>query len=149
MREPMSRRTLVAVAAVACLVSFGARAQDKTVQFHGTLDGASEVPPNQTQGTGKVTATLDRKTHTLTYEVTYDGLSGPAAAAHFHGPAAPGKNGGVQVPIQPPLASPIHGAAKLSAQQAKELLDNKWYVNIHTQANKGGEIRGQVLHGGP
>lgn len=146
----MSRRMLVTAAAVACLISFGARAQDRTVQFHATLDGASEVPPKETQATGKATATLDRGTKILTYDITYEGLSGAPSAMHFHGPAAPGQNSGVQVPIPAPLTSPVHGTtAALSDQQVQQLLDNKWYVNVHTKANPGGELRGQLLHGGP
>lgn len=146
----MSRRTLLAAAALACLVSFGARAQDRTVQFHATLNGESEAPPKQTEATGTMTGTLDRNTGVLTYEITYQGLSAPPSAMHFHGPAGPGQNAGVLVPINPPLASPIHGATpKLNDQQITQLLDNKWYINVHTRANPGGEIRGQVLHGGP
>src|SRR5260370_5359109 len=74
----MSRRMLFAAAAVACFVSFGARAQ--TVQFHATLEGASEVPPAQTQASGTATATLNRGTKILTYDITYKDLSGPPSA---------------------------------------------------------------------
>jgi len=69
---------------------------------------------------------------------------------HFHGPAQSGQNAGVQVPIQAPLNSPVHGATgQLSDEQVKQLLNSDWYVNVHTKANPGGEIRGEVLHGGP
>lgn len=146
----MSRRTLLAAAGLACLLSFGARAQDRTVQFHATLDGKSEVPPKPSDAAGTMTGTLDRNTGILTYEITYQGLSGAPTAMHFHGPAGPGQNAGVEEPIPAPLNSPVHGAtSKLSEEKLKELLDNKWYVNVHTAASKGGEIRGQVLHGGP
>jgi hypothetical protein len=47
------------------------------------------------------------------------------------------------VPITP-AASPFEGSATLNDAQANELLAGKWYVNVHTEANKGGEIRGQV-----
>lgn len=143
----MSRRMLFAAAAVACFVSLGARAQ--TVQFHATLEGASEVPPKQTQASGTATATLDRGTKILTYDITYKDLSGPPSAMHFHGPAGPGQNSGVQVPIASPLASPVHGTtAPLSDQQVQQVMDNKWYVNVHTKANPGGELRGQLTQGG-
>lgn len=143
----MSRRMLLTAAAVACLVSFGARAQ--TVQFHATLAGTSEVPPKQTEASGTATATLDRGTKILTYDITYQGLSGPASAMHFHGPAGPSQNSGVQVPIPAPLTSPVHGTtAALSDQQVQQLMDNKWYVNVHTKANPGGELRGQLTQGG-
>jgi hypothetical protein len=79
----------------------------------------------------------------LTYNVTYEGLSGPAVAAHIHGPAAPGANGPPVVPFAN-AASPITGTATLTDAQAADLAAGKWYVNVHTAANKGGEIRGQI-----
>ena len=53
----------------------------------------------QTSGTGEVTATYDSASKKLTWKGTYTGLTGPATAAHFHGPAPAGKNAGVMVPI--------------------------------------------------
>ena len=89
-------------------------------------------------------ATLDKGTNVLTWKITYSGLSGPATMAHFHGPAMPGSNAGVAVPFSSPV-SPIEGSATLSAMQVADLMAGKWYANIHTAANPGGEIRGQVL----
>jgi hypothetical protein len=63
-------------------------------------------------------------------------------AAHFHSGES-GKNGPIVVPITP-ATSPFEGSATLTDPQADELLAGKWYVNVHTEANKGGEIRGQV-----
>ena len=71
-------------------------------------------------------------------------LSGDATAAHFHGPADAGANAGVAVPIKG-TASPMAGSAAITDAQAAELLAGKWYINVHTAANKNGEIRGQVL----
>jgi hypothetical protein len=113
--------------------------------FSATLNGATEVPPKSPAGTGELLATLDTATKTLTYTLTYQGLTGPATAAHFHGPAAAGANAGVVVPIAPPLDNPVHGSAKLTDAQIKDLEAGKWYANVHTAANPGGEIRGQVL----
>lgn len=130
-----------AVAVLAAgLLSFAARAQS----FTARLDGAREVPPNQTKGAGELTAKLDPATRMLTYTLTYHGLTGPAFAAHFHGPAGPGANAGIQVPIKLG-ANPDRGSAKLSEAQIKELDAGKWYVNVHTKAHPGGEIRGQVM----
>src|SRR5450756_2052938 len=70
-------------------------------------------------------------------------LTGPATAAHFHGPAPEGKNAGVMVPISP-NGPAFEGSATLNDAQAKALVDGDMYVNIHTAANKGGEIRGQL-----
>lgn len=72
------------------------------------------------------------------------GLSGPATAAHFHGPASAGANAGVVVPFAN-AASPIEGQATITAAQAADLMAGRWYANIHTAANPGGEIRGQML----
>lgn len=109
----------------------------------GTLTGAQEVPPVTTGGTGTLDASYDKKSHKLAYTVTYSGLSGPATAAHFHGPAAPGANAGVIVPFAS-AASPIKGEATLTDAQAADLLAGRWYVNVHTRAHPGGEIRSQV-----
>ena len=83
-------------------------------------------------------------THTLTYDVTFEGLTGPAVAAHIHGPAAEGANGPPVVPF-PSATSPIKGTATLTDAQAADLAAGKYYVNVHTAANKGGEIRGTIL----
>ncbi len=64
-------------------------------------------------------------------------------AAHIHGPADPGQNAGVTVPFKV-TASPIKGSKVLTPAQVADLEAGKDYVNIHTAANKGGEIRGQL-----
>ena len=86
-------------------------------------------------------------TYTLRWTVTYSGLSGPATGGHFHGPAMPGQNAPVVVPFTGSLASPISGEKILTPAQASDLLAGKWYVNLHTAANPGGEIRGQARMG--
>lgn len=78
----------------------------------------------------------------LTWKGTYKDLTGPATAAHFHTGDA-GKNGDVAIPISP-NASPFEGSATLTNAQVTDLMAGKMYVNVHTAANKGGEIRGQV-----
>jgi hypothetical protein len=139
----MKTASTLLTALAACLISSASFAAD--LQFAATLNGATEVPPKTTAGTGDLLATLDTTTKTLTYTLTYEGLTGPATMAHFHGPAAVGANAGVAVPIAPPLANPIHGSVKLTDAQIKDLEAGKWYTNIHTAANPGGEIRGQVM----
>jgi len=143
MKRNSSIRSAAMVAALA-LVSFAARAE--TIKLKATLDAATEVPPKTSSGTGTVTATLDTATELFTYHIEFKDLTGPATAAHFHGPAAVGANARPQVPIKmDPVTSPIDGTATLTTDQAKDLLDGKWYFNVHTAANPGGEIRGQVV----
>jgi hypothetical protein len=117
-----------------------------TVNYTASLKGSSEVPPTTSKGTGALTAAYDTASKKLTYTATYSGLSGPATAAHFHGPAAEGANAPPVVPVPPTaIASPIKGDATLTDAQAADLAAGKWYFNIHTAENKGGEIRGQVM----
>jgi len=132
------------IGALAALCMFTAGlAHAATLNFSATLIGPSEVPPNTTTGTGQVQATLDTDTKAFTYTVTYSGLTGPAVAAHFHGPAAPGVNA-PPVIMMMTLASPIKGEATLTATQIADLMAGKWYFNVHTAEHKGGEIRGQL-----
>jgi hypothetical protein len=102
------------------------------------------VPPNASGGSGVVVTSLDKGTRMLRYTVTYSGLSGPVTAGHIHGPALPGSNAGVLIPFTGSLASPIQGSATLTEAQVVDLVDGKWYANLHTAANPGGEIRGQI-----
>ncbi len=135
-------RSFVTASAIAC-VSLGAYA--KKIELKATLLSSSEVPPNNSKGHGMLTATVNTETDEFVYHITFEDLTGPAAAAHFHGPAMAGQNAKPQVPIKTsPIVSPIDGSATLTADQVKDLLAGKWYFNIHTAQNPGGEIRGQV-----
>lgn len=116
----------------------------EVVQYKATLTGATEVPSNDTKGTGTVTAKYDTATKQLSYDVVYSGLTGPATMAHFHSPADPTQNAPPTIPMADP-ASPIHGTATLTDAQADALTGGKMYFNVHTEAHKAGEIRGQVV----
>ena len=133
---------LSATAAVA-LVFAVSTAQAKTWHFTAKLDGASESPATTSKGTGSAKLSFDDATKKLTYEIDYKGLSGDVVAAHFHGPAEKGANGGVELPLTAG-PSPIKGEATLDDAKAADLSAGKWYVNLHTKDNPMGEIRGQV-----
>ncbi|WP_369726507.1 CHRD domain-containing protein [Bradyrhizobium sp. LLZ17] len=121
-----------------------ATASAEVVKLQADLKGGNEVPPNSSSGSGKAEATYDTETKILSYTVTYAGLTGPAMGAHFHGPVEAGKNGGIVLPFKT-VQSPIQGSATLTDNQATDLLAGKWYANIHTAMNPGGELRGQML----
>ena len=114
-------------------------------KMKATLDAKAEVPPNSSAGKGTAEIDYDAASKKLSWKVTYSGLSGPATAAHFHGPAEAGKNAGVAVAIPNATSSPAEGSATLTDAQAADLVAGKYYINIHTAANPGGEIRGQVM----
>ncbi len=122
-----------------CLLSVPAFAQKYTAQLSGT----QEVPPHSdATGTGMATVTLEGDK--ITYTVDYKGLSGPATAGHIHGPAEAGANAGVAIPFKDASTSPITGTATLTPAQVADLKAGKDYVNLHTDKNKGGELRGQL-----
>jgi len=128
-----------------CFLASSAAFAD-TVALKANLQPSSEVPPRVSQGHGTLDATFDTASKSLSWTVTYAGLSSPVTAAHFHGPAPVGQNAKVQVPVpKADLASPMKGSATLDDQQATDLMAGHWYFNIHTEKNPSGELRGQVL----
>lgn len=143
MTSIIQRSTVAAIVFVGA-VALATPSMAAMVNFKASLSGKSEVPPNTTAGTGSVTASYDTDSKKLTWKGSYSGLTGPASAAHFHGPAPAGKNAGVMVPISPNGPS-FEGSATLNDAQAKALMDGDMYVNVHTAANKAGEIRGQLV----
>ena len=138
----MKTTTMLATLALGATVAFAGPAFAEKLK--ATLDGKSETPPNTSAGIGTADIDYDAATKKLSWKVTYSGLTGPATAAHFHGPAGPADKAGVAVAIPNATTSPVEGSAMLTDAQAADLTAGKYYVNIHTAANPGGEIRGQV-----
>jgi hypothetical protein len=140
-------------------VSLNARAA--TVDFTGTLSGAAERPdPAVSPATGTVTAQLngDPGLWFLTYEIVYEGLSGPATVGHIHDAVNPEptppftERFGAPVHDLDSLESPIQGdwtyldaGQPLTDEHVENLLAGRFYVNIHTEQFPNGEIRGQLL----
>lgn len=106
------------------------------------LSPKNEVPPAASTAVGAARVWLDGMT--VKWTVTYSGTTGPVTAGHFHGPAAAGANAGVVLPFTGSMASPIEGSKTLTQAQVDQLKAGLWYVNLHTAANPGGELRGQV-----
>lgn len=111
--------------------------------FTARLTGAQEEPG--TGATGRGTGTFRLSAGGLDYRITVDGLTGGISASHFHA-AGIGQNGGVLFNITPTFAgNTATGTWALGAADVTQLLLGNLYVNIHTVAFPGGEIRGQVL----
>lgn len=138
----MPNKTLLATLTLGAAVALAGPAFAE--KLTAKLDDKSEVPATTSAGTGTADIDYDAASKKLSWKLTYSGLSGPATAAHFHGPAEAGKNSGVAVAIPNATSSPVEGSATLTDAQAADLLAGKYYVNVHTAANPGGEIRGQV-----
>jgi CHRD domain len=103
----------------------------------------------QTAATGTDDLTYDPATPLVTWSLTYTGLSGPATRAHFHGPATAGNNAPPVIRLTQKGATSVESAIKgevtLTPEQAQQFTAGEWYINVHTQANPKGEIRGQVV----
>ena len=121
-----------------------ADAEAHLLTFSAQLRGDQEVPPATTLGQGQLDAVLDRRTRELRWKLQYAHLTAPVTGAHFHGPAPAGANAAVVLPLPARLNSLAEGTAQLSEAQAADLQAGRWYVNLHTAAFPGGEIRGQV-----
>ncbi|MBZ9797890.1 CHRD domain-containing protein [Mesorhizobium sp. ES1-4] len=130
--------------AVSTAFLFASPAMAEMVKYKATLDGSQQSPAVTTKGKGTATLTFDTTKKKLSWNVKYSGLSGPATAAHIHGPAAAGENAPPVIPFKGKLKSPIKGSATLTDAQAADLEAGKYYVNVHTAAHKDGEIRGQI-----
>ena len=129
-------------------VGFAFTANAAEHKFKATLNGAAEVPPVAGAGKGMAEFTIDDATKEIMWKITYEGLSGDALAAHIHGPADATANGGVVISLGvqgQPLKSPLEGKATLTDAQIADIAAGKTYVNFHTVANKGGEVRGQIM----
>lgn len=106
------------------------------------LSGEQEVPPVTTAATGEARISVAQD-GSVTGAVTTSGLEG--TMAHIHSAAA-GKNGPVVVPLTQtaPGQWSVPAGAKLTPEQLKAYQAGEMYVNVHSAANKPGEIRAQL-----
>ncbi len=138
MRSPLSLAGL----ALAAGFALAGISSAQTVTWCLNLDGAQAG--NASPGTGVGTATLDTATNLFSWDYSFQGMLGAPTVAHFHGPAMPGMNAGIQVPTGG--GNPEVGSAFISASQASDLLAGLWYLNVHSSMFPAGEIRDQVDH---
>jgi hypothetical protein len=115
---------------------------DPNLVFKATMNGASEVPQNASTATGSATLTFNEDTKIFTVVVTFTGVT--ATNGHIH-KGAVGVSGGPVYPFAAPYVSPInYTSVALDATQEADLKAGLYYVNIHSAAYSGGEIRGQL-----
>ena len=134
---------VVLTAIIAIVFAFGLAGSASAQNYSATLDGLQEVPPNASPGSGIGTFTLDAF-NVLSYNITFAGLVATETAAHIHGPASYGVAAGVIFPL--PVGSPKVGTVgPLNATQVGYLNAGLLYVNVHSTAYTGGEIRGQIV----
>ena len=132
-------------------------AQAAIIDLVSLLDPSNEVPPVTAPGAmGSAAMVLDTGSGEFGWVIGFEGLTGPASAAHFH--LAPADDTG-PILINLDTGSGVVfsgigqeegtfvGGAILSSMEIDDLMAGLWYINIHTQLNSGGEIRGQALPG--
>ena len=133
---PLGAALIFAISAFSPYSSIAAAADIKV-----TLAGDQEVPPVKSAGAGTGTIMIGAD-KSVSGSVTSTGIAG--TAAHIH-EAAPGKNGPVIVPLTKNGDTyAVPAGAKLTDAQFASFQAGNLYVNVHTAANPGGEIRGQL-----
>jgi hypothetical protein len=108
-------------------------------------------PPVVSSATGSIDASYNKTTKTLTYKVTWQNLTSDSIRGmHIHGLADPGFNAPI---LQTFSGYPLKASGSYSGTlfvdevvfKESDILANKFYINIHTKAYPGGEIRGQLI----
>ncbi len=139
------RRSLLLVSLLVLVAAVAQAQSDATILF-AELRGSNEVPPTTSSVVGVALITID-SSNLMTVEIDAPGIQNPTAA-HIHNNVA-GQNAGVFVGFTPALVfsnGRLKGTFQLDASKTGPLLANPagFYVNVHTSANGGGEIRGQL-----
>jgi CHRD domain-containing protein len=144
----MSKLALGVVVLALTLAGLAAAAgTSDTYAYKATLTKGAEVPKPTAPATasGAFTATVveGATSASLSWTLTFRGLSGKAVGAHIHR-GKPGVAGPVIVPLCGPCKSGKKGKATITKAVAEALERGRAYVNVHTTKNAAGEIRGQV-----
>jgi len=141
--------SVVAFAFLLALIAEPAYAQ--VFRINVRMNSTQEVPSLTAPGTAAARITVNTTTRAISGTVNFSGLSAPATAGHIH-LAPAGSNGPVIIPLVGGLRVTsgrmrVPPATVLLPAQLRALRSNRLYLNIHTSANPGGEIRGQILFG--
>jgi transforming growth factor-beta-induced protein len=110
-----------------------------------TLSGDQEVPPVETDATGSATVGLFGN-NTLFVKGTFSGFEIGGPGAHIHGPAPAGENAGILFDLTfDNDTNSFSGIFALDDEQVGFFNDGLLYINLHSEANPAGEIRGQIV----
>ena len=135
------KKTSVALLTATALLGFAAPSSAQ-VDYHTEITGDQETPDTGSPATGIGTFVIDTVANTVDFDISFSGLIAAETAAHIH-KAPPGVPGGILVPL--PIGSPKIGQFFYSEPDEADLLAGNMYVNIHSLAFSGGEIRGQIV----
>ena len=135
-------RALAIGLAAAAVALAGCAAITTTKRVEVTLSGAEQVPQVMTAATGSGIFVVDAE-RGVSGSITVSGLT--AVAAHIH-TGARGANGGIAIGLVKTSDNTwsVPAGARFSDAQYQAFLAGETYVNVHTAANKGGEIRAQL-----
>lgn len=112
-----------------------------SINFATTLSGANETPANVSTAYGTSTGVYNTTTKILTLSTTYTGVT--VTAGHLH-KGDPGVSGPVEFPFAVTASPIVFTSSALTATEETDLMENKYYVNLHSSTYPGGEIRGQL-----
>jgi Cu/Zn superoxide dismutase len=134
--------------ALVATVGASARPHANTIQIRTVMNSAQEVPAptgevSGARGTFTATVTKSDTGASVSWELSFSGLTGNAVAAHIH-QAATGSPGPVVLALCGPCQSPLTGTGNLTQAALDALEAGNAYVNVHTPTNAPGEIRGQL-----
>ena len=133
----------------ACEKDTNKKVQSEFTVSNVVMNSAQETPANASTATGNLNYSYTRETHILSYNFSWTGLTGVPVAMHIHGLAPKGFAASVFqtfTGFKSATAGSYTGTLLIDGVSIKEqdLLNGLYYVNIHTAANPGGEIRGQI-----
>lgn len=121
-------------------------AVNNTYTVSGNASSSQEVPAVTSSGAGSISGTYNKESNRLDYTIGWTGLTGNATNVGFY-TGAPGTTGTAAQSLSITtngLTGNSTGSLTLSDEQETDLLSGKWYYNVGTLLNPGGEIRGQV-----
>jgi hypothetical protein len=139
----MRKVNFLVVASLIVAVSMTAKAET----FYAYLSPAQEVPPVATStATGYARVAINEAAGTYSFTVVFNGFSGNQTAAHIHAPAAIGANAAVAINFGAVggTSGTITGSGMITATQIAQIRAHQGYVNVHSTAFPGGEVRGQL-----